>query len=123
MAQGQGDYAAARAHYLESLALGVAIGDKEAVAYNLSGLADLAIVLGVAERAARMAAATEALLKEIGGALAPDMRRTLDVAVAGAQALLGPPAFQAAWEAGERMNLDQAVRYAQEWQVAPVCPV
>jgi tetratricopeptide (TPR) repeat protein len=108
----QGDYSMAWANYIESLPLAVEIGDKEGVAYNLASLARVAMAYGAAERTARLAAATKALLAEIHAALDPNVGRPFDAAIVEAQAILGEAAFQAAWDAGQQMDLAEVVQYA-----------
>jgi tetratricopeptide (TPR) repeat protein/tRNA A-37 threonylcarbamoyl transferase component Bud32 len=108
----QRDYDAAWELYAESLPLAVEIGDKEGIAYNLASLACLAMAVGGPKRAARLAAATEALLVEIHGALDPNVRDPFDAAIAKARTALGEAAFQAAWDAGERLSLAEVVPYA-----------
>lgn len=112
VALGQGDYAAAWKRYTESLVLAAEIGDKLGVAYNQTGLIQLAMALGVIERAARLAAATEALLAAIDGVLDPLNRSRLDQIIATARTALGDAAFEFAWTAGQQMTLEEAVQYA-----------
>jgi hypothetical protein len=67
---------------------------------------------GVAERTVRLAAATKALLAEIHGALDLNVSRPFEAAIVEARATLGQAAFQAAWDAGQQMNLAEVVQYA-----------
>jgi tetratricopeptide (TPR) repeat protein len=107
-----GDHVAAQSSYTESITLASEIGDQEGVAYNLAGIAILAQALGDAERAARLAAAVDALLEVIDGVLDPDCRTPLDAVVAQAQATLGETTFQAAQTAGRQMSLEKAIQDA-----------
>ena len=113
MAYGQGDYAAARASYAESLTLCREIGDKMFIVYDLLGLAGVAAEPGEdMRRAAQLAGAAEALRAAIGLTVEPFERGIYERAVAAAQAALGEEAFAAAFAAGQRMTLDEAVAYA-----------
>lgn len=61
MALEQGDYAAARAHFVESLRLFQEIGSPSGIACGLDGFANLAAAQGQPERAARLFGAEETL--------------------------------------------------------------
>lgn len=112
VALGQGDYAAAQTRYAESTLLAVEIGDKLGIAYNQAGLTELALVLGMTERAVRLAAATESLLAAIDGVLEPLNRSRFDRTIATARAALAEKTFEIAWAAGAQMTLEEAVQYA-----------
>jgi adenylate cyclase len=109
-----GDYAAARAIYGESLTLYAATGDKLNIAYSQVCFVEIAAATGSMERAARLAAVAESLLTEINAALTPAERVKFDKTIMIARAALGETAFRFAWEAGERMTLEEAVAYALE---------
>ena len=112
VAHGQGDYAGARASYAEGLALCREIGDKVFIVYDLIGLAGVAAESGEdMRRAAQLAGAAEALRAAISMTLEPFERSIYERAVAAAQAGLGEEAFSAAFAAGQRMTMDEAVAY------------
>jgi tetratricopeptide (TPR) repeat protein len=109
----QGNYVAARALYAESLAVSREAGDKMSPVLDLIGLAGVAAEMGEDMRqAAQLAGATEALRAAIGLAVEAFERGIYERTVAAAQTALGEEAFNAAFAAGQRMTLDEAVAYA-----------
>jgi predicted ATPase/DNA-binding SARP family transcriptional activator len=109
----QADYAEARERYAESLLLLQELGDKDAIAGCLEGLAGVAGGCGLAEQAARLYGAAEAIRAAIGSPLSPVARERYERAVAVARAQLPPLAFAAAWQAGRAMTLDGALAEAR----------
>ncbi|GAB4161154.1 MAG: hypothetical protein Fur005_18330 [Roseiflexaceae bacterium] len=101
-------------YYHESIRVAVEIGDKEALAYNYTGLAALANRAGAFERATQLAAAALTILDEIGGVMQPVDQDLLNTVVQSCQAALAAEAFEAAWQAGMAMNIEQSVVYAQQ---------
>src|SRR3954462_8184755 len=65
-----------------------------------------------AQRAARLAGATAALLETIQAPLDRQFRAPYERAIASARAILGDEAFAVAWDAGKQMTLDEAVAFA-----------
>jgi hypothetical protein len=111
----QGEYATARAAYLESLTSSMEFPTKYIVLRNLAGLAGLAAAEGMPERAARFAAAAaETVRVSIGVTFAAPDRRLFERTVASAKESLGEAGFQSAWEAGAAMTLEEAVKFALE---------
>ena len=99
----------ARARLAESIALQQELGNKQGVAECLAALAPLA---GRAEHHAQILAASSALLTTIGVRLAPadQMRLTQDITAG--QKRLERTAWDAAWELGSALSIDEAVQIA-----------
>jgi hypothetical protein len=108
----QGNYGAARAHWMESLAIHRERGSKGGIAKGLEGLAAVAVAQAQPERAARLFGAAEGLREAMGAPLPPSDRAEYDRDVAAARTALGEEAFAAAWQAGRAMSLDDAVAFA-----------
>jgi tetratricopeptide (TPR) repeat protein len=111
---GQGDPIAARTFYAESLPLFVAADDKLNILVNLAGLAEVAVTVGSTEFAAQLAAAVKSVLTQMDASFEPLEKDKLEQTIALARAELGESAFQAAWEAGARLSMEEAVRMASE---------
>jgi predicted ATPase/transcriptional regulator with XRE-family HTH domain/Tfp pilus assembly protein PilF len=116
VALSQGDHAAARSLYQKSLAIRWESGAKQAITESLVGLAAVAGAqdgnLQGAQRAARLLAATEALLEAIGGNLEPAIHVIYDTNVAAVKLALAQERFAVAWAEGRAMTLEQVVAYA-----------
>lgn len=67
------------------------------------------------ERGARVLAAVEALLGEIGAVLDTVDHLPYEPAVASAREQLGKEGFERAWEEGRGMGMELAIEYALEW--------
>jgi predicted ATPase/class 3 adenylate cyclase len=109
VAQSRGEYAAARAHHAEALAVWQAAGLRFGVPLSLEALASLATAQQQAEWAARLFGSAEALQEVFHFILAPADRADHDRDVATARAALGEAAFAAAWAAGRAMTMEQAI--------------
>jgi predicted ATPase/DNA-binding CsgD family transcriptional regulator len=106
------DYAHAYDDYRESLTLWLSLGDRWRVIRTLTQLGVVAAGGGLAEQAARLLGAGEAQHEQTGLAM---MRTTLvgrDAAVAEMRARLGDAAFEAAWDAGRALSVEEAVAEA-----------
>jgi tetratricopeptide (TPR) repeat protein len=118
MAHSQGDYARAAAFHAESLTLRREAGAKRGIAESLEGLAGVLAAAqdqpAVAEKAARLLGAAEAVRETIGAPLPPVERSDHDRHVAAVHARLSEEAFAAAWAKGRAMTLEQAIVYVQE---------
>lgn len=110
--QGSGDLAGARKLLREGLVLSAEAGDKASAAYCLEGLAALE---RDPERGASLFGAAQARLEAVGGvpvyAYTSD-RSGHDRSVAAVRSRLDRAAFEAAWEQGRALGLEQAVAYA-----------
>ena len=114
------DYPAARGNFAEGLDIFARLGNRYAVAGALDGLAALALVDSDPVRALRLCGAAAALRESTRAQLAPRWREVL-------RAVVIEPAFNAAgeqaglaWEEGERMTFDEAIRYAKRDPASPV---
>ena len=108
----RGDVAVAAARYRESLERWGHLREKIHLGGCLFGAARVALATGQTERAVRLLGATESFHEALGMVHPPDHRGELARAVAGAQDLLGAPAFVAAWRAGRTLPLAEAVAEA-----------
>jgi tetratricopeptide (TPR) repeat protein len=114
MARRQGSTERARASFTESLTLSAQLADKAWVAANLEGLARLAHGQGGWERVARLFGAAAALRERIGAPLSSEEAASDGEMIATAHTRLGELLFIAAWQAGQRLSLEQAVQEALE---------
>jgi predicted ATPase/DNA-binding CsgD family transcriptional regulator len=118
---GQGDHTAARTLYEESVTMASkGMGDKEALASCLEGLASLDAAQGELVRAARFWGAAERLRETIGTPIPPVERADYGRAVASARAQLGEKAFAKALAEGRTMSPEQVL--ATQGQVALPTP-
>jgi predicted ATPase/DNA-binding CsgD family transcriptional regulator len=98
--------------YEDALQGGRELGQKQAVAYGLMGLAGLLGERGQPERAVRLLGAAEAMLENIGFHIEPVDRPDHERDVATMRAQLDGAKFEAAWAGGQAMMLEEAVAYA-----------
>ena len=108
----RGEYARARAGYLEGLAEMWDLGDRWHLLYALTGLAIVIAELGPPERATRLLGAQAAAREAYGTRISPRRRVAYDAAVATLRDQLGEPGFAASWTAGMSLGLDEAVTEA-----------
>ena len=111
-ASGQGDYAAAQSLLEESLMLFRELADRWGIAESLESMGGVAHGQNRSSRAAWLFGAAAALRETIRIPLAPAEQEVIDKRVASVRERLGAEAFNAAWEEGEAMTLEQAVEYA-----------
>jgi len=114
LARRQGSTERARTSFTESLTLSAQLADKAGVSANLEGLARLAHVQGRWERGARLFGAAASLRERIGSPLSSAEAASDGEMIATARTQLGESAFIAAWQAGQRLSLEQAVHEALE---------
>lgn len=86
--------------------------NKNGLAFALEKLASLYVVLHKPEAAAPLIGRSDAIRQEIGDPRQRLQQDELDRDIAAIIAEIGPSAYQAAYDAGRDMTLDQAVRYA-----------
>jgi tetratricopeptide (TPR) repeat protein len=110
----QGDYERAETLFKESLALLVKSGDKRGVADLLSGLAALASYRGQPEEAARLFRVAETVHGFTSTPRTRFDRIVFERDLAAARAQLDETAWQAAWDEGRAMTIQQAMDYALE---------
>jgi predicted ATPase/class 3 adenylate cyclase len=112
VARARQDYEIAETHAAESLRLRRALGDKFGIAFSLSGLAASASALGEWERAAFLLGATRTLGESLDAYLEPLYYNEYNRCFAATRHELGEATFQAAFERGRHMPLDEALTIA-----------
>lgn len=112
MALLQEDYGKAQALCKESLQLCRRSGMPHVIAYALYTLAALAGTREQPVRSARLWGATEALREAIGATFSPLEHRVYDPYIAAARAQIEDAAWEAAWQEGRRMSMDEAIEQA-----------
>jgi len=105
----QGDYAAARTLYEESLVLSDELGEKWVIAACLLGLGEVVAAQQQLAWAAQLWGAAEALRDAISVPVPPVERAGYERAVSAARVHLGERAFAAAWAQGRAMTPQQAL--------------
>src|SRR6266446_3324243 len=115
-----GDLVSAEATFVESLAIARELADPFATMWALERFAELAAAKHAHERAATILGAAARLREEIGLWLPPHEERERKRVAAATRAALGDDAFDQAWREGGAMELEEAVRYALNDQVAEV---
>ncbi|HSK53799.1 MAG TPA: LuxR C-terminal-related transcriptional regulator [Jiangellales bacterium] len=88
-------------------------GDRVGAAATLETIADLAVILGEAERSLRLLAASQRFHTDAGIARLPGQADRFDRARTTAQAALDPSDATACWDAGDELSLADAVAYAR----------
>jgi predicted ATPase/DNA-binding SARP family transcriptional activator len=105
-----GDPDRARTLFAESLSLHASMDHRRGVCLCLAGLAGVAVLHGRAEQAAQLLAAVSVHLQPLGAHLmGPADQAEYDWHLAAAKEALGSVAFAAAWDAGRRLTIEQAV--------------
>jgi hypothetical protein len=108
-----GRLAQAVAIYRDTIGGWVHLGHRGAVASQLENFAFIAIEIGNAERAARLLAAAQAMRDASEQPRAYDEEPEYRAMLERVRGELGPSAFDAAWEAGARLSLVEAVALAR----------
>ncbi len=108
----QGDYAAARSLYNESLTISRELGDKPVLVQLLEDIGGLAAQEEQMERALRLVGAAMVLREAIGARLPPAEQERLEGMLESARQPLGEAAAAAAMAEGRAMSLEQAIEYA-----------
>ena len=111
IAEHKGEDDLAEAQFRESLTMFRRLGNKRGIAECIAGLASLSAKRGDLLVATKMLGAAESLLGESGAAWWPADRVEVDKTRALLQSALPETEFQAAWEAGQAMTLDQAITF------------
>ena len=112
VAMGQGDLAAARRWFEEGLALCQELHEEARVPRVLESLAVLAALDGTPERALRLAGAAAALRERLGVPATPAQHARVDGAIGAVRWGLTESQGAAAWAAGQKMDMSQAIGYA-----------
>ncbi len=105
-ARQQAEYTQVRHWYIESLALGRQLGDKEVIALALEGLAAVAAEDGALDQAARLWGGAAALREAVGLPLTPTDRPLYEREVEAARTRLGDGAWHRAWQEGWDTSLE-----------------
>ena len=112
LTQLQGDLKKAEYLYKQSMAVVREIDDKWSTVHVLLAIAALFAVQGRQERAVRILAAVDALRREIGFEFQAHTLADYERAVERAREVLTPERFEAAWQRGSAMSLEEAAGYA-----------
>jgi tetratricopeptide (TPR) repeat protein len=112
----QGDAERATACFRESLEIAERLHNKLFRTNCVIGFADIAGVQGKARQSALLLGAACRLLAEAGYELEPPDRVNYELVVAQARAQLAEGVFEAAWDEGSGMSLEQTLVYALEWE-------
>src|SRR5262249_33213318 len=110
----RGDREGARRRFIEALEAARERGDRRSVAESLMEFGLLAAGGGDPRRAARLLGAAAARLIELEIVEASFDQEDVAASAAEVRAQLGEAAFDAAWEAGRALSLDEAVALALE---------
>ena len=110
-----GSYDDARRYLAEGMRLAREVGNVRRLSFSLSAVASLAIARGEPSLALRFEGASRAAAQSIGTARAKPAQDAVDVELAAARAEIGEAAATAAFEAGQRLTVDQAVDEALTW--------
>src|SRR5579859_7800613 len=110
----EGRYAEAAARFSEGLKFASDFGDRVLLAHFLEGLSGVASALGQHRRAVRLGGAAGALREAAGAPLHPAWLRIAEGWLAISRAALGDEAASAAWAAGRRLPLEQALAEAED---------
>ena len=114
VAMRQGDRKRAIARLGESLSVRQEIGDKGGCAWCLERLAEIALAQSHAEKAVRLFSAAAALRDSIGSVIDPVDQPQYERRLASMRAGLGEERFEAAWDEGRTLTLEQAIAHALE---------
>lgn len=114
VAYNRGDFARARELYMENLAICLELGNRHGVVWPLEAFASFAFKGNRAETSAILWGAAEVLREQIGRPLPPNRSEQYDRNVAEVKQALGDGAFEAAWEKGRAMTMQEAIAIAME---------
>jgi predicted ATPase/class 3 adenylate cyclase len=114
----QGEYASARALLRESLGLCHEVGDPWCMAAAFRSLGEALAAIGDWTRAAQLWGVADRLQETVGIREAPGDPVSYEARLAETRAALGDAAFDAAWEEGRAMPLEQAAGLALEASAA-----
>ena len=109
---GQGDPTEAAVHFKEALEFFREKGDQVNIAEVLEGFAGVAGAQGEGERAARLYGIADSLRETIGAPLLPGDRPRYERQLTSARSQVGDEVWDAVWEEGRAMILEEAVSYA-----------
>jgi predicted ATPase/DNA-binding CsgD family transcriptional regulator len=118
VAQHRNDYERAKSLFAEALRTSQELKDVLSVANCLAGLAGIFALLGQRERAAQLFSAAEALRDSLGAPIHPGDRPDYEANLAFIHSGLDESTFEACWNAGRAMSLEQMVASALELEEA-----
>jgi hypothetical protein len=110
----QGEFAAARASFTESLLIYRELGSRGGIVEGLMAFSTLSAGEKHVERTVRLLGAAEQLRASLSTPLPKLERDECESRLTGARRQLGERAFLAAWEEGQSMTEAQAITYALE---------
>jgi len=113
VAQHEGNFPKAEAQFNESLTMFRQLGNRRGIAECLAGLAGLKAQQGQAEQGAVMLSAAESYLTASGGAWWPSDRAEIQRNREVLRAVLSETAYTQAWEKGQALSIDQALRFSE----------
>ncbi len=105
------DLPQASSYFKESLQLRKEQGNKQQIAEDLLGLAEIASAQGNSQKAARLLGTVNSVLDE-GVHLDILEQQAFDRSVAAARSQLGDTGYEAAWSEGRKLTTDEVVEYA-----------
>jgi predicted ATPase/DNA-binding SARP family transcriptional activator len=108
IAEQRGELAMARSRHLQSLASATKLGDPQAVAQALTGLAGVRALGGRPDRAAQLLGAADTACRPAGAGMPPDGGPDAERITAVARQALGEAAFDAGFQYGRRLRPEQA---------------
>ena len=108
IAEQRGDLAIARSRHLQSLASATKLGDPQAVAQALTGLAGVRVLCGQADRAAQLLGAADTACRPAGASMPPDGGPDAERITTATRQALGEAAFDAGFQDGRRLRPEQA---------------
>ncbi len=115
----QNDANRGRTSFTEGLKLSQRIGAKEAVPEILEGLACIAATLGEPRRAATLLGAVQALRETTGLQQEPSVHALEDAYLSAARSRLDEKSWEAAFEEGRAMSVEEAAKYAVSLELPP----
>ena len=115
IAEQRGDPAAARSLHLESLTAAQKLGDPQAVAQALTGLAGAHALGGQPDRAAQLLGAADAAWRPAGASLPPSDSADVKRITAVTRQALGEAAFAAEFQNGRRLKPRTLTRPLVPW--------
>lgn len=110
----RGDFTQARVQASEALSLCQQLEDPRGIAWSLEVFAGLLAAAGLADGAARLWGAAEALLESTGGSLAPSIKWVRDRYIERARMSLGETAFESARIEGCALSSAEAIAFARQ---------
>jgi hypothetical protein len=114
LALSQNRFQASRAYFVEGLTILPQTENKVYTVYNLIGMAGVLIAEGKPVDCVSLLAGATAIAESIGLKIEPEIQEPYEKAFMEAIQTLSKPEYQAAWEAGKRMDLEQTVQFALE---------